>query len=790
MHIAAVRAQRAAVEEVVHLHAAPGFHHVVGLDALGGFHGLEVVHGGRVVGRLDLGRAALGLFHEAVGELAGLVVQVPVPAGGELQALRGLQAQAVDVAEEDQQAGELHVLADAELLGGLDRVDRVAARVRQAQDLRLGILRLQQEGREVRRVERVPHGAHHGAALFLHHAGGVGLQRVAEGVVGREEEPALAARVHDGRARALGERHGVVGVVHGVGAALLVGQRRGGRAVVDEDALLLLRHLGHGQRRARVGAAEDHRQALRVDPLPRLAGRDIRLVLVVRREQLDRAAQHLAAEVVDRHLDRHRAVLALHVRIQARHVGDEADLHRCVLLRMRGRGRQESCGAERHRQLRDSVCHGPCLLLLSFVHRGKKAGFRPRASLPERALALGLRGPHLVGGELGDHLVVIPWLLGFGRRLHLHQVHVVREAAVRADAALGVEVVDGRGLELLHHLVGLGAVGRLHSLQVAHGGRVVGRLDVRGHALGLGEELAAEGARLVVEVPVPAGGEQQALGVLQAQAVDVRQEHQQAGHLHALVDAELARGLDGVDGVAARVRQAQDLRLGVLRLQQEGGEVRGIQRVLHAAQHPAALFLHDLGRVGLQRGAEGIVGRQEEPVLAALLHHRSARALGQRHGVVGVLHGIGAALLIGQRRGTCAVHHEDALLLLRHLGHGQRRARVGAAEEHRQALRVDPLPRLAGGNVGLVLVVGGDQLDRHAQHLPAEIVDRHLDCHRAVLALHVRIQARHVGDEADLHLAVLRLHGRGGAQAREAERHGEGLEGRAGAWVFVHVVVS
>ncbi len=212
--------------------------------------------------------------------------------------------------------------------------------------------------------------------------------------------------------------------------------------------------------------------------------------------------------------------------------------------------------------------------------------------------------------------------------------------------------------------------------------------------------------------------------------------------------------------------------------------------MLDAAQHAAALLLHHLGRVGLQRRAEGIVGRQEEPVLAALLHHGAARALGQRHGVVRVLHGVGAALLVGQRRGAGTVHHEHALLLLRHLGHGQRRARVGAAEEHRQALRVDPLARLAGGDVGLVLVVGGDQLDRHAQHLAAEIVDRHLDRHGAVLAFHVGVQARHVGDEADLHLAVLRLRGRGGAQAREAQRHGQGLEGRGGPGVLFHVVVS
>ncbi|MNO07657.1 hypothetical protein D3C81_2299430 [compost metagenome] len=49
------------------------------------------------------------------------------------------------VVDEHQQAGQLHGLRDAEFVGGLDRVDGVAAGIGQAQDLRLGRLRLQQE---------------------------------------------------------------------------------------------------------------------------------------------------------------------------------------------------------------------------------------------------------------------------------------------------------------------------------------------------------------------------------------------------------------------------------------------------------------------------------------------------------------------------------------------------------------------------------------------------------------------------------------------------------------------
>ena len=66
--------------------------------------------------------------------------------------------------------------------------------------LRLRGLRLQQEGREVGRVERVPHAAEHLAAGRLENFVGVALERVAEGVVGRDEEPGVAAVARPARA--------------------------------------------------------------------------------------------------------------------------------------------------------------------------------------------------------------------------------------------------------------------------------------------------------------------------------------------------------------------------------------------------------------------------------------------------------------------------------------------------------------------------------------------------------------------------------------------------------------
>ena len=203
----------------------------------------------------------------------------------------------------------------------------------------------------------------------------------------------------------------------------------------------------------------------------------------------------------------------------------------------------------------------------------------------------------------------------------------------------------------------------------------------------------------------------------------------------------------------------------------------------HAALDVAALGLDDLGGVGFQRVAEGIVRGQEEPVLAAVVHHRTARALGQGPSVIGIVDGVGRALLVGQGRGAGAVVDVDALLLLGHLGQRQGHAGVGATEQHGQVLRVDPFARLGGGNVRLVLMVLGQQLNGLTQHLATEIIDGHLDGQGTVLAVHVRVVAGHVGDEANLDLVGLLRVG----QASNGQRQGQGGQGRTNG---VHGAVS
>jgi hypothetical protein len=71
-------------------------------------------------------------------------------------------------------------------------------------------------------------------------------------------------------------------------------------------------------------------------------------------------------------------------------------------------------------------------------------------------------------------------------------------------------------------------------------------------------------------------------------------EQQQRGELLAgRNDAEFGRLLDRIGGVATGIGKADNFRLGGLRLQQEGLEVEHVQRMLHAAEHFAAIGGHN-----------------------------------------------------------------------------------------------------------------------------------------------------------------------------------------------------
>jgi len=63
---------------------------------------------------------------------------------------------------------------------------------------------------------------------------------------------------------------------------------------------------------------------------------------------------------------------------------------------------------------------------------------------------------------------------------------------------------------------------------------------------------------------------------------------------------------------------------------------------------------------------------------------------------------------------------------------------------------INPFARDGGADVGLVLVIAGDDLDRRAEHLPTKILDRHLGGEDRTPAADVGVEARHVVEHTEL----------------------------------------
>jgi hypothetical protein len=109
----------------------------------------------------------------------------------------------------------------------------------------------------------------------------------------------------------------------------------------DEQLLLVIGNVLHRKADRRHRNVDDQVDLVDIVPAPRDAAADVGLELVVADDDADRLAQHLAAEIVDRHLRRRDRALAGRCRCRAVHVGENADLDHIVgNLRERGGGRQ------------------------------------------------------------------------------------------------------------------------------------------------------------------------------------------------------------------------------------------------------------------------------------------------------------------------------------------------------------------------------------------------------------------------------------------------------------------
>src|SRR5690242_21810392 len=132
----------------------------------------------------------------------------------------------------------------------------------------------------------------------------------------------------------------------------------------------------------------------------------------------------------------------------------------------------------------------------------------------------------------------------------------------------------------------------------------------------------------------------------------VRNVRQQTDDLLWTYHAELIGLFDRIYGIAASVRQSDDLGLGCLSLKQKGGKVGGVLRMPDAAQYSAALRVDDRGSVSLQCMSEQVVRSDEEPGISTLLDDGLSGRLRQSIGIIGPVHADRRAGFAGQVRGT------------------------------------------------------------------------------------------------------------------------------------------
>ena len=84
---------------------------------------------------------------------------------------------------------------------------------------------------------------------------------------------------------------------------------------------------------------------------------------------------------------------------------------------------------------------------------------------------------------------------------------------------------------------------------------------------------------------------------------------------------------------------------------------------------------------------------------------------------------------------------------------------------------IDPLASDAGADVGLILMVAGDDLDRCAKNLAAKVIDGHLRGEHTALAGDIGVKTRHIVEHAELDDSVRDLRpGRSTAKNADGDR--------------------
>ena len=123
-----------------------------------------------------------------------------------------------------------------------------------------------------------------------------------EGIIDREEEPAVAALGHDGFRQARGERVAVIDPGGFGRRARLAGKGGAAYSSRDHNSVFLGAKRGDCKRDGGMVEPDRHIDLADIKPFARDGRTNIGLVLMIAGYDLDRLAEHGAAEILDRHL--------------------------------------------------------------------------------------------------------------------------------------------------------------------------------------------------------------------------------------------------------------------------------------------------------------------------------------------------------------------------------------------------------------------------------------------------------------------------------------------------------
>ena len=204
--------------------------------------------------------------------------------------------------------------------------------------------------------------------------------------------------------------------------------------------------------------------------------------------------------------------------------------------------------------------------------------------------------------------------------------------------------------------------------------------------------------------------------------------------------------------------------------------------MLAGTQHLAAMLLDIVRRFGLDALAERVVHRDEVPILAAPRHHRRRRGVAGRPGVVDPLDGVrraGLAGQIGARGGRCQKRHPRAA---QQRIDGKADGGIGHVDHRIDAIDVEPFAHDRRAHVGLVLVIGVDDLDLDVLAAAIEILRGHPRRFHRTHAVGVLEDAGDVIEHADPHHLIGDLRARrseGGTRQCQRQNPAQPLHGRS-----------